>query len=66
MKQETYEAILKCISFGAPAMAERLIGEFNNMIALANERIVEKQREAKAAEIKAAEEKDTCERTKKG
>ena len=37
MQQHQYEAIVKCINFGCPAMAQELITAFNNMVAIVNE-----------------------------
>ena len=45
MHQSQYETIVKCIQYGAPALANDLIVSFNNTIQLANERASEMQEE---------------------
>ena len=37
MQQHQYEAIVKCINFGCPAMAQELITALNNVVAIVNE-----------------------------
>ncbi len=64
MKQSNYDAIIKCIQHGAPAMADELITDLNQTVQLSNERIVEMQqaREAEAA----AKSAEAAEKAKKG
>lgn len=49
MKQNQYEAIITCIQYGAPALAEELINSFVQVVQNSNELITIKQKEAEAA-----------------
>ena len=59
MKQNQYEAILQCIKYGAPALANDLITAFQLMLQLANDQITaiqEKERLETEAELKKLQE----------
>lgn len=59
MKQNQYDAILQCIKYGAPALANDLITAFNTAVQLANDQITaiqEKERLEAEAELKRLQE----------
>lgn len=63
MKQSTYEAIIKCIKYGAAALADDIINEFNNVVANSNDYIHQKVAAEQAAK-KAAEDAKKAETRK--
>ena len=56
MQQHQYEAIVKCINFGCPAMAQELITALNNMVAIVNEHTKAQQAANAVNAAKPAEE----------
>lgn len=53
MRQANYETIIRCIQYGAPAIAEQLITDLNNTCELANKQLTQMQAEEIAAREKA-------------
>lgn len=49
MKQAQYEAIINCIQFGAPALAQELVTAFNTVMQNSNEYVTEKMKAEEAA-----------------
>lgn len=52
MRQNAYETIIQCVQFGAPAIAEHLIRELNEDVALANETRIKEAKAKEEAELK--------------
>lgn len=71
MKQNQYDAIISCINYGAPALAQELITVFNQTIKNSNDYLTEKAkaeevaRRAKEDAERAAKEKEAHEKAAK-
>lgn len=68
MNQRNYNIILQCIKYGAPAIADDLINDFNTVVMNSNELVSSKlaaEREAQKAAAVVAETKSTKTETKK-